>query len=134
MSRRKLTERQSVELIAALVMTTTGWNDDSVDGTVEMMTRQWSDELAAVDAINEVIQTWTERTRPPWAVLALAYRNAVQRRALSAPALPASVGQIVPFDEGIKIAYRSYCKEVKRQGKTPKPFSGFLTLVERATG
>jgi hypothetical protein len=134
MSRRTLTERQAVEHMSRLVVATTGWNDDTVDGTVDMMTRQWHDDAAAAEAISEVIQSWSEMSRPPWAVLSKAYRNAIQRRAMDVPALPQSSWGAIPFDQGMKIAYQSYCKEVRRQERVPKPFSEFLTLVPRAVG
>ncbi len=134
MSRRTLTERQAVEHIARLVLATTGWTDETSDATVDMMQRQWHDDDAAAEAINDVVESWVEVGRPPWAVLAQAYRRAIQRRAMNTLTISEASWTAIPWDQGMKVAYQFYCKEVRSQQRVPKPFSEFLTKIPRALG
>ena len=134
MSRRTLTERQAVVLVSRLALATTGWNDDTTDATVDMIQRQWHDDAAATDAIADLIESWSATSRPPWAVLALAYRNAVQRRAMDVAPISEASWNAIPWDQGMKVAYQFYCKEERSQQRVPKPFSEFLTKIPRALG
>lgn len=126
---RNLTETQAVQLLSTLVTATTGWNDDSVDAMVEQIKRKWSDEAAAVEAVDFVVGSWEQSSRPPWGVLMSAYRGAVRRRTMDAPALAASSWSSIPVSEGRKIAAKAYAQSCRmRDAKTdPLILSGFRT-------
>lgn len=56
-------------------------------------------------------------------------RDAVRREQMDTPP-PREIGQRYPtFDEGIQIAYESYCREVRRQGREPRSFEQFRGSV-----
>jgi hypothetical protein len=109
-----MTPNTATQLVGVLVTTTTGWNDDSVDATIAMMVNRWPDEHCARNAISQVVETWTAQSRPPWAVLAAAYRDAQRRQAMNRDQLPASTGRVVTLTEGRQIgaaAYARACRE-----------------------
>jgi hypothetical protein len=107
---RHLTETQAMNLMGTLVTMTTGWNDDAVDVMVEQIKRKWSDEAAAVEAVDSVVASWEQSSRPPWGVLMTAYRAAVRRRALDAPALSTSSWASISAAEGRKVAAKAYAQ------------------------
>jgi hypothetical protein len=114
--RRHLTEKQAVTLMGKLVTMTTGWNDDAVDVMVDQMMRQWHDDAAASEAVDAVLASWTQTSRPPWGVLAAAYRDAVRRSAMAPRSLPAaSEGSFVTIEQGRQIAAHAYAKECARR-------------------
>ena len=70
-----------------LVFNQSGWNDDSVDATCEMIAQRWDDPDVAEEAVNAVVNTWTGMGRPAWGVLQQAYDAAKRRAILNYPAL-----------------------------------------------
>jgi hypothetical protein len=69
-------------LIQALSTSMADWFPDHRKTTAAMMLHRWHDATAAQEAVDVVISTWTEKGRPPWAVLHSAYLNAMARRGL----------------------------------------------------
>jgi hypothetical protein len=126
-----MTEDHATKLISLLVSATTGWNDDAVDLTIEMMTRRWTDYDIAKEATMLVIDTWDKQSRPPWAVLNNAYRIQYRRNIMNAPALTEDTygGPVVSNAEGRKIAAQAYTRECQK--RTPDDVhvkSGFRTI------
>lgn len=123
-----ITEDGALVLVATLVTTTTGWNDDAVDATVTMIQRTWEDAAAARDAVKVVCDTWTKSSRPPWGILNEAYNAERRRRALATPAIRAgaAVGLIDFNGGGREIMARAYVAECARRPMTdPLIMSGF---------
>lgn len=107
-------EQNAVTCVAMLVANTSGWNDDSVDATIEMMVRRWDDDRCAEEATNHVINTWTRQGRPPWGLLHDAYRVAKRRRYMETPpALPSGTGTVVPPSIGRQLVARAYARQCR---------------------
>lgn len=133
---------EAATLVGNLVTLTNGWTDASVDALIDRITREWPDPRLGAVAVEEVLTTWRSLSRPNWAVLDQAYRSA-RRRAdmdhsaeMSDPnpmALPSGLAnnpnRIVPPKQGLQIAYKAYCSEVRSQGRKPRPFKEFAGMV-----
>lgn len=119
-------EEIATELVSALVVNTTGWRDDAVDNLISMIADRWHDERSAIEAINAVINTWTQQGRPTWAVLHRAYSDVRRRKAMEAPALTEG-GTFCSVSEGRAIAAAAYAVECRRRDPETDPHirSGF---------
>ena len=118
------------QLLGMLVVNQSGWTDDAVDGTIIMIEEKWSDPEAAIEAIQAVVNSWTNQGRPPWAVLNDAYTVARRRRAMQAvQQQEITSGRPITVAEGRKVAARAYAKECR--GRNPETdvhiLSGFRT-------
>lgn len=80
--------------------------------------RTLNDKDCAMAAVQDIIDTWTEARRPPWATVLTAYRSRWRDAALARPALP-SGDRAIPPSEGRKFAAMGYEAECKLQGKEP---------------
>lgn len=97
-------------VLGILVGGTSGWSDDIADEFL-LTIAAWDD----VDAAERAAVRFTRpagRARPRLAQLLDAYADEEQRR------IP-SGGRVVPFSEGINIAWRAYVAEARRTGKEP---------------
>lgn len=79
------------------------------------------------------VQQWirTEQRFPTPAGIRGLVRDEIRRNNMTAPARELEAGTVT-FDEGVQIAYRSYCQEIEWQGRTPRSFPefrGHLTSV-----
>jgi hypothetical protein len=109
-----MNEATAVQLVTSLVVNTTGWNDDAVEAMISMMASRWDDERAGIEAVNSVVNSWTNMSRPTWGVMQDSYRNARRRELMEAPtSLPSSYGKTIPFHEGQRIAARTYSHECR---------------------
>lgn len=125
-----ISEEDAAGLVGALVATTTGWNDDSVDATMVLIQQRWRDIDVATEAVNGIVNTWTRPSRPSWGTLAEAYLNAQRRRAMSVPAItPGSDGLPLTIEQGRAVAARSYAAECRRRNPETDPHirSGYRT-------
>lgn len=124
-----MTPAQATELVGMLVVTTTGWNDDSVEATCALMESSWHDPLAAREAVENVAGSWKQTSRPPWGVLADAYRSAARRHAMERPAIESGAsGLVVSAAEGRRVAAAAYTKECRsRRPDDPLIASGWRT-------
>lgn len=106
----------AARLVGMLVVTTTGWTDTTTDATVDLILQRWSSAEAGHIAVNQTIESWDRQGRPPWAVLNNAYKDALRRIAMTAPALPPgdSRASISPA-MGRKVAARAYAAECARR-------------------
>jgi hypothetical protein len=125
-----ITEHEATGLVAMLVMNQSGWNDDAVEATCEMIVHRWTSYDVADEAINAVVNTWTNQGRPPWGVLQDAYNAAKRRAILNYPALIAGTrGPVVDVRKGREIAAAAYAAECRRRNPDTDPLilSGFRT-------
>jgi hypothetical protein len=74
-----MTDQEAWGIVAILVAETTGWNDDSTN-VYHAEIRQWPDMDAAATAVRSVCHTWTQQSRPPFAVIEQAYRAELRER------------------------------------------------------
>jgi len=89
----------------------------------------WANTFASDDAerMAEALALWLESEErfPTPAGLRQKARESARREIMEAPQRAIAPGQYPTFAEGIQIAYDSYCLEVHRQGREPKPFDQF---------
>jgi hypothetical protein len=107
--------------LGMLVAGTGGWTSVT-DETLAIYTRnfrQLDDRDTAVQAVNTIISTWSEMRRPPWVVVADAYRSEVRRKMMSAPSLPAGDVETVPLSVGRRIAAEAYKRQCAEDGREP---------------
>tara|TARA_R110001632_G_scaffold55829_3_gene136586 strand:- start:464 stop:907 length:444 start_codon:yes stop_codon:yes gene_type:complete len=106
----------AARLVGMLVVTTTGWTDTTTDATVDLIIQRWPSAEAGHIAVNQTIESWDRQGRPPWAVLNNAYRDAVRRIAMTAPALDtADARAFTSVSTGRKLAARAYAAECARR-------------------
>jgi|GEM_PF-2205381 len=111
-----ISEIEAINLVSRLVVNQSGWNDSAVDGTVSMIIEKWSDARSGIEAVEGVVNSWERQGRPPWAVLAAAYRNAERRKMMETPALPSGSSNLyVSVTEGRKIAARKYVESCRQR-------------------
>jgi len=111
-----MTGDEAARVASMLVASTTGWNDDAVDALLLNMEHTWNDAELAHQAIEHVVNSWTALSRPPWGVLADAYRQFARRRALEAAALEAGDSQkVVSFERGRAIVAFKYAEACGRR-------------------
>lgn len=122
-----MTEDEAYRVLGTLVVETNGWDEPAIERTAERMMK-WHDPLAAAEAIETVINTWTGVGRPPWATLLGEYRTAARRHAMSAPALNVAALGTLSNAEGRKVAARAYTRECRnRAPDDPHIRSGWRT-------
>ena len=109
-----IAESDATNLVAELVLNTTGWTDETIDATHTNIVTRWADTGAANEAVRHIVNTWTRSSRPTWAILHGAYNDAVRRRALNRPAISAGPsGRILSPAEGRAIVVQKVA-EVRR--------------------
>lgn len=125
-----MNRNDAAAVVGWLMSTTTGWNDQSVEAYATAI-QQWSDLPAAITAAKLVSETWSERSRPPLAVVRAAYDREKQRRdEVSMTSLPSAP----PCDpiKGRQIAADAYVAECRRAGREPN-WSLFNRLAPNPT-
>ena len=126
-----MTADEAAGVIGWLLSTTTGWNDQSVEAYA-ISIRAWTDVDAAITAAKAVSESWTERSRPPLAVLKSAYdRERERKESVSMAALP-SAPRLDPI-EGRRVAAQAYAEECRRQNREPN-WATFNRLISQQTG
>lgn len=107
---------------------TTGWTDDLADEFL-LTIAGWDDVQAAERACARFTRP-DGRARPRLAQLIAAYNEEEQRR------IPYGSGRLVPFEEGINIAWRAYVGEAHRLGKQPnrETFGQWAKILRDSSG
>jgi hypothetical protein len=74
-----------------------------------------------------MIRTWDKPVRIPIGAILQQYRVEVDKRAASA-SRAISVGRVVPFDDGVQLAWRAYLDEARRTGNraNERAFAAFV--------
>lgn len=111
-------ESDAIRLAGMLAVTGHGWTDAHVEVYAAEFAAEMADAVAGEAAVRAMIRTWDKPVRIPIGAILQQYRIEVERRAASAPR-SISVGRVVPFSEGIQIAWRAYQAEARRLGKQP---------------
>jgi len=100
------------------------------------MAALWVNALADDDTtrVRNAVEQYVrnEEWFPTPASLRQYIRDAARREQMADPghrALPEGRGQYPTFAEGIQIAYESYCREVRKQGREPRTFEQFRGSV-----
>jgi hypothetical protein len=115
-------------VLGILVGATSGWSDDIVDEML-LTVAGWDDVQAAERAVARFTRP-DGRARPRLAQLIDAYAEEEQRR------IPYGSGRLVPFEEGIQIAWRAYVGEAHRLGKQPnrETFGQWAKILRDSSG
>jgi hypothetical protein len=115
-------------VLGILVGATSGWSDDIVDEML-LTVAGWDDVQAAERACARFTRP-DGRARPRLAQLIEAYAEEEQRR------IPYGSGRLVPFDDGIQIAWRAYVGEAHRLGKQPnrETFGQWAKILRDSSG
>jgi hypothetical protein len=111
-------KEEAAAAIGYLLGTGTGWNDDAAELYIQNMARL-TDVPAALAAVEQIGNTWTERSRPPWSVVLAAYRTVVRRQMMDAPRIEAARGELIGADRGRVIAARNYVKQCHLNQQAP---------------
>ena len=106
-----MNDKDATDCMALLVVTGTGWNDQTVDVWVDMMASRWSDHDAARTAVQQVADTHTGYGHPSWATVHNAYQAAVRRAVMSRPALPQAPSRTLTMSEAREVVARAYAKQ-----------------------
>jgi len=112
---KMITEAQAMEAVGHLTSLTTGWPDEAVMAYATQL-MEVDDARALRIACERIARTWTEARRPPLALIFQAYNAEVAR---STPETRQIGSRVVPFAQGIEIAWEAYCREVRSQGREP---------------
>ena len=112
-----MTPDQADSCLGLLVGGTPGWTS-ATDETLVIYHerfRKLDDVELAQEAVNAIIDTWTNPGRPPWATVRGAYDQAMRRKVMDMPALaPVTTGAIPP-SEGRKFAAAAYAAECRKR-------------------
>lgn len=123
-------------LLGTLIGATSGWNS-ATEMTVEVYKRNFQalrDHDCAEAAVYDVINTWKEARRPPWAIVLEAYRGRWREKALSQTnVLPLGRERILSPTEGRQVAARAYAAERAKQGKEPN-WPWFHDILRESVG
>lgn len=122
---------ESLRIVGYLAGLTSGWTDDSI-ALYAAEIEQLDDYDIGLAAAQQLMRSWKETWRPPLATFLEAYR-AEHRRVANSTGVP-QLGRrqdIMPVEEGLKVAWDAYNAECVRQGREPnKPmFTGWARKV-----
>lgn len=128
---------QAEEALVPLIITGSGWSDESVEFYGEQLAKLPDAELLKAACL-AVSLSWRSTRRPPLAEILEAYRMEVRRaEAMNPPMLPPVSGRIVSSADGKKLAAQAYMDEARLHGKAPNwPLFEriFGSLTERVNG
>jgi hypothetical protein len=112
-----MNESDSIRLAGILAITGHDWTDAHIEAYAQHF-RAWSDLAAAEAAVARCIKSWRQAKRIPLGMLEDEYQREAARNEMLRPRV-GSGERVVPFSEGIQIAWRAYVAEAHRTGRKP---------------